>query len=76
MMSDVTNQMSKDIETTISKICSSILFLKHHLTSFTKKDSESAKISANSLLKELDKRFDSFINNNNQKFFDGLYLEF
>jgi len=50
---DITNEMSKDTETTISKVCSSILFLKHHLTSFTKKGIESAKITANNLLMKI-----------------------
>jgi len=34
---DITNEMSKDIETTISKVCSSLLFLRHHLITFADK---------------------------------------
>jgi hypothetical protein len=37
---DITNEMSKDMEITIAKVCSSILYLKHDLTSFAKKESE------------------------------------
>jgi hypothetical protein len=71
---DITNEMSKDIETTISKVCSSLLFLRHHLITFAEKGSKSGKTCALNLLKELDKRFDHFLNIKNEKFSDGLYI--
>lgn len=45
--------MSKDFETTISKVCSKILFLKHHLLAFITKLSENKKSCAKKLIKEL-----------------------
>jgi hypothetical protein len=66
--------MSKDFETTISKVCSSILFLKHHLLSFSKKGSDSARHCANQLIEDIGKRFDHFFNPENEKFSDGIYI--
>ena len=66
--------MSKDFETTISKVYSSIRFLKHHLLSFIKKGSDSAKHCAKLLIEDIDKRFDHFFNVDNEKFSDGIYI--
>jgi hypothetical protein len=52
--------MSKDIETTILKVCLSLQFLKHHLITFAEKGNESGKTCALNLLKELDKKLDHF----------------
>ncbi len=71
---DITNQMSKDYETTISRVCSSILFLKHHMTAFSNKENEFTKTSAQMLLKELNKRFDPFLDLKHKNFFDGIYI--
>lgn len=71
---EITNEMSRETETTISKVISSILFLTHHFKDFMNKGSESAKICSNNLLIELNKRFDSFLNPENDNFSDGIYI--
>ncbi len=71
---DMTNEMSKDFETTISKVCSSILFLKHHLLRQTQIGSEPTKYCAEILIKEMEKRFDHFLDPKNEKFSEGIYI--
>jgi hypothetical protein len=71
---DITNEMSKDFDTTIPKVYSSIRFLKHHLHSFIEKGSDSAKHCAKLLTEDIDKRFDHFFNVENEKFSDGIYI--
>jgi hypothetical protein len=71
---DITNQMSKDHETTISRVCSSIMFLKHNLTAFSNKENEFTKTSAQMLLKELNKRFEPFLDLKHKNFVDGIYI--
>jgi hypothetical protein len=44
------------------------------LITFAEKSSESGKTCALNLLKELNKRFDHFLNIKNEKFSDGLYI--
>jgi hypothetical protein len=71
---DITNEMSKEMETTISKVFSSIMFLKHHLNGYKTTDNESIRICAHAIDKELDKRFDHFFNPENEKFNEGIYI--
>jgi len=71
---DITNEMSKGFETTISKVCSSILYLKHHLLRQTQIGSELIKYSAEILIKEMEKKFDHFLDPKNEKFSEGIYI--
>jgi hypothetical protein len=71
---DITNEMSKEMETTISKVYSSIMFLKHHLNGYRNTGNESISICSKAIDKELDKRFDQFFNPENEKFNEGIYI--
>jgi hypothetical protein len=73
---DIIISLSKENETTISKVLSSYLFLKHELliVSQNESKSDSMKLLSNRLTNELEKKFNQMLDPNNKDFNDGIYL--
>ncbi len=73
---DIIIGLSKENETTISKVLSSYLFLKHELliVSQNESKSDSMKLLSNRLTNELEIKFNQILDPNNKYFNDGIYL--
>ena len=69
---DITDESSKETETTISKVLSTCMFLIYHLKQFAK--NKSLQSFVNTLISELDSRCKPLIDPNDILFSDGLYL--